>query len=137
MSSQGPRRVPLKMQGFVPFPLVTELGLACQGASAQIAPPSDREYNFNLTRLITPKGGQRKLWIIKFRTTHALPRSSQGWVSRQYNFLMPPGSCPSIGMPMAETRATKVGVQGFGYRNAQLDEARLLGRLPGAAKAEK
>ena len=74
------------MQGFVPFPLVTELDLAYQGASAQIAPPSDREYNFNLTRMMTPKGGQRKLWIIKFRTTHALPISSQGWVSRQANF---------------------------------------------------
>ena len=73
------------MQGFVPFPLVTELDLAYQGASAQIAPPSDREYNFNLTRLMTPKGGQLILWIIKFRATHALPISSQGWVSRQDN----------------------------------------------------
>ena len=89
------------MQGFVPFPLVTELDLAYQGASAQIAPPSDREYKFNLTRLMTPKGGQRKLWIIKFRTTHALPISSQGWVSRQASFFC---SCLCMGPFLAQKK---------------------------------
>ena len=55
----GQRRVPRKIRGYGPLPVVMEVDLAYYGVSAQIGPPSVREYKFNLTRLMTPQGGRR------------------------------------------------------------------------------
>ena len=77
-AGMGSKTRPTQNTRFWPFPVVMEVDLAYYGVSAQIGPPSVREYKFNLTRLMTPQGG----WRIRIQNSNSVTSVSEMVVRR-------------------------------------------------------